>query len=95
MLNPVLPLPPQGFYFFMELTYWRTEEHGRLERLEKLHQVLKIADDDICNYIERLHDHKGCLVVTWLIYPDDGYKEIIQNAWGLFFETEVEHKYSK
>lgn len=61
-------------------------ESGRLVRLERvIGYVCALADhygnENVLSKIENLHDHKGCLTVTWHVKPTVGEKEFLLKAW--------------
>jgi hypothetical protein len=41
----------------------------------------------------RLHDHKGCLQVTWLTEPEPEERELVELVWReIGHEPQVEHE---
>lgn len=75
----------------------RTDSSG-IEHDNKRLLILKSIIDyfDITS-ISKIHDHKGNLEVTWINEPKDFQKEIINEFWEAFGESEIEHiiKYDK
>lgn len=75
--------------------------YGEVNRLCRLATVLSdvihLAAEDgladrVIQKIVEIHDHKGCLTVTWGILPTPAEKEILEKAWELQNEYFVEHE---
>jgi len=69
----------------------RNEFSNNPKRLETLKEMLCYWDFD--NSINTIEDHKGCLTVTWNKIPNDELKEKVIEAWGFFYEYQIEHLY--
>jgi hypothetical protein len=75
--------------------------YGEVNRFCRLANVLsdvvRLATEDgladrVIQKIDEIHDHKGCLTVTWEIMPTLAEKEIVEKAWELQNEYFVEHE---
>lgn len=62
-------------------------EPDRLERLNRIYgYVVGLADhandDDFITKLWQLHDHKGTLMVTWLVAPSMEEQAYFDKAWS-------------
>lgn len=65
---------------------------NRLERLARVVlYVLNHKRSTDTTPLKSLHDHKGCLIVSYSSAPSDELKELIEDAWEDQGEREVEH----
>ena len=78
----------------MTLSYNGDNEEWRYARLAKVAQIMSILDPEMQDSISSLHDHEGCLTVTWMnvsAMSEEG-KDILQGIWELLNEVSVEHE---
>jgi len=78
----------------MTLTYNGDNEEWRYERLAKVSQIMSILDPELQDSISCLHDHEGCLTVTWTnssAVSEEG-KLMLKGIWELFNEPLIEHE---
>lgn len=73
----------------------RTDSGGAAsydERLKVVEKYLKyIYKDKLQDTIFKLHDHKGCLNVYWLINPSKQDKMYLESIWEACCECELTH----
>ncbi len=75
-------------------------EPDRIERLNRVYgYAIGLADavgNGICiTKLAQLHDHKGSLIVLWLVAPNDEEKNFFVKAWMSQMgdgTTQVEHQ---
>ena len=78
----------------MTLTCSGENEEWRYTRLSKVTQIISILDPELQDSISNLHDHEGCLTVTWTnasAMSEEG-KDTLQGIWELLNESFVEHE---
>ncbi len=78
----------------MTLTYDGDNEEWRYARLSKVAQIMSIVDPELQDSISSLHDHEGCLTVTWMnnsAMSEEG-KDVLHGIWKLLNEILVEHE---
>ena len=59
----------------------------------KVAQIMSILDPELHDSISNLHDHEGCLTVTWMdasAMSKEG-EDILKGIWELLNESLVEH----
>ena len=82
----------------MTLTYDDNDKEGwRYARLAKVAQIMSILDPELQDSISSLHDHEGCLTVTWMAsqaMSDEG-KSTVKAIWELLNEDLIEHEVLK
>ena len=79
----------------MTLSY--DDNEGRYARLSQVAQIMSIIDPELQDSISNLHDHEGCLTVTWMDFKamsEEG-KSILERIWGLLNEYAIEHEVLK
>lgn len=78
----------------MTLSYDDGKEEWRYARLAKVAQLMCILDPELQDSISNLHDHEGCLTVTWVnskAMSDEG-KALLKGIWELLNEVLIEHE---
>lgn len=78
----------------MTLSYDGDKEEWRYTRLAQVTQIMCILDPELQDSISNLHDHEGCLTVTWAApqaVSDDG-KSLLKGIWELLNESQIEHE---
>jgi hypothetical protein len=78
----------------MTLSYDDSNEEWRYARLAKVAQIMSILDPELQDSISNLHDHEGCLTVTWTnasSMSKEG-EDILLGIWELFNECMVAHE---
>jgi len=78
----------------MTLSYDGDKEEGRYTRLAQVVQIMCILDAELQDSISNLHDHEGCLTVTWMhskAVSEEG-KSILKGIWELLNESQIEHE---
>ncbi len=78
----------------MTLSY---DEEWRYDRLAKVAQIMSIIDPELQDGISNLHDHEGCLTVTWMsseAMTEEG-QSTLQGIWELLNEVLVIHEIFK
>jgi hypothetical protein len=73
--------------------YNGSTEPDRIERLNRVCDRLGNHYPDVAFRIGALHDHKGELTVNWAIPPWLADKQIVEAAWKVECEYQVEHRY--
>jgi hypothetical protein len=77
----------------------RTDGSGSFyndERLRVVEKYLKyIYSEKLTDTIMKIHDHKGCLNVYWLIRPSKQDVFYIESIWNACCEYEVNHFLTK
>jgi hypothetical protein len=75
-------------------------EPDRIERLTRVYgYVMALADEAgnprLVEKFSQLHDHKGTLIVFWIVAPTDDEREYFVKAWASKIgdgSTHVEHE---
>jgi len=66
------------------------------ERLKVVEKYLKyVYKDELQNKIFKLHDHKGCLSVYWLIKPSKQDITHLESIWNACCEYDLTHYITK
>lgn len=80
--------------FRMTLSFNGDNEEWRYLRLSKVVQIMSILDPELQDSISHLHDHEGCLRVTWthpMSISDEG-KSTLHQIWRLLGDEQIEHE---
>jgi len=74
-----------------QITIGAHRETSRLTRMADVARRVFGADPSVGDKIDMLHDHKGCLTVTWLQRPSAHDQRVVAQAWEDECECEIEH----